>query len=132
MWRSVKFRVVWGVLQWQTRQGEWIPVNSPLSGDYQRGTQRGSPGGATGTFGAPTGPDCRTPPLGLRPPGGGKPCTPDESAIVSWRPHTKAQYGLRLRALASYVTRTSPSTVAEALAGIPAERARMGATASSI
>ena len=32
VWRSVKFRVVGGVLQWQTRQGEWIPVDTPPSG----------------------------------------------------------------------------------------------------
>ena len=44
MWRSVKFTVVGGVPQWQTRQGEWIPVDSQPSGDCQRGTQRASPG----------------------------------------------------------------------------------------
>ena len=44
VWRSVKFRVVGGVLQWQMHQGEWIPVDSPPSGDYQRCTQRGSMG----------------------------------------------------------------------------------------
>ena len=35
-WRSVKFREVGGVLQWQTRQGEWILVDSPPSGGCQR------------------------------------------------------------------------------------------------
>ena len=56
----------------------------------------------------------------------------DESAILSWRPCTRAQYGSRLGALASYATRTSLPTIAEALAGVLAERALMGATASSI
>ena len=32
-----------GVLQWQSRQGEWIPVDSPPSGGCQRCAQRGSP-----------------------------------------------------------------------------------------
>ena len=32
MWRGIKFTVVGGVLQWHTRQGEWIPVDSPPSG----------------------------------------------------------------------------------------------------
>ena len=45
MWRSVQFRVVGGVLQWQKRQGEWIPVDAPPSGECQRCTYRGSPGG---------------------------------------------------------------------------------------
>ena len=31
VWVSVKLRVVGGVLQWQTHQGEWIPVDSPPS-----------------------------------------------------------------------------------------------------
>ena len=93
VWRSSGW---WGgVLQWQTRQGEWIPIDSPPSGDCQR-------------------------------------CTPNESAIVSWCPRIRAQYGSRLFALASYAAQTSPPTIAEALAGILAERARMGATASSI
>ena len=42
-WRSVKFREVGGVLQRQSRQGEWIPVESPPSGGCQRCAQRGSP-----------------------------------------------------------------------------------------
>ena len=42
-WRSVKFREVGGVLQWQSQQGEWIPVESPPSGGCQRCAQRGSP-----------------------------------------------------------------------------------------
>ena len=148
MWRSVKFGVVRGVLQWQTRQGEWIPVHSLPSGDCQRCTQRGSPGGCHWGFNAPIGPGRKTPPLGQGPGGGGgggacdtatlladlanrwaracnvdDPYTPDESAPV--RPRTRAQYGSRLRALASYAARTSPSSIAEGLAGIVAERARM-------
>ena len=43
MWRSVKFRVVGGVLQWKTRQGERIPADSPPSGGCHRRTQRGPP-----------------------------------------------------------------------------------------
>ena len=42
-WRSVKFREVGGVLQWQSRQGEWIHVESPPSGGCQRCAQRASP-----------------------------------------------------------------------------------------
>ena len=42
-WRSVKFREVGGVLQWQSRQGEWIHVESLPSGGCQRCAQRGSP-----------------------------------------------------------------------------------------
>ena len=61
-----------------------------------------------------------------------EPSTPDESAILSWHPRTRARYGSRLCALAAYAARTSPPTVAEALAGILPERAHMGATASSI
>ena len=33
VWRSVKFKVVGGVLQWHTRQGELITVDSRLSRD---------------------------------------------------------------------------------------------------
>ena len=40
-WRSVKFREVGGVLQCQSRQGEWILVESPPSGGCQRCAQRG-------------------------------------------------------------------------------------------
>ena len=61
-----------------------------------------------------------------------EPSTLDASAILSWCPYTKAQYGSRLRALASYAVRTSPPTIAEALASVLAERTHMGATASSI
>ena len=64
MLRSVKLTVEGGVLQWQTRQGGWIPVDSPPSGDCQRYTSVAPPGGATGTSSAPTGAD-------LRPWGGG-------------------------------------------------------------
>ena len=42
-WRSVKFREVGGVLQWHSRQGEWIPMESPPRGGCQRCTQQGSP-----------------------------------------------------------------------------------------
>ena len=54
------------------------------------------------------------------------------SAILSWCPYSRAQYGSWLRALASYTVRTGPSLVAEALVGVLTERARMGATTSSI
>ena len=42
-WQNVMFREVGGVLQWQSRQREWIPVESPPSGGCQRCAQRGSP-----------------------------------------------------------------------------------------
>ena len=51
--RSVKLRVVGGVLQWQSRQGEWIPVDSPPSGDCQRCMQRSSLGGRHWHFQCP-------------------------------------------------------------------------------
>ena len=53
VWRSVKFRVVGGVLRWHTRQGEWIPVDSLPSGDCQRCTQRDFPGGRHWHFQCP-------------------------------------------------------------------------------
>ena len=53
LWRSVKFREVGCVLQWQTRQGEWIPVDSPPSGDCQRCAQRGSSLGSHWHFHCP-------------------------------------------------------------------------------
>ena len=70
MLRSVKFEVGGGVLQWQTRQGEWIPVDSPPSGDCQRYTSVAPPGGATGTSSAPTGADHTTPQPRPEAPGG--------------------------------------------------------------
>ena len=43
-WRSVKFREVGGVLQWQSRQGEWIPVDScQAPGPSQQSHPRRSP-----------------------------------------------------------------------------------------
>ena len=73
VWRSVKMRVVGGVLQWQPRLGEWLPVNSPPSGDCQHCTQRGSQGGARSTSSAPTNPGHKRPPPPdrRRPRGGG-------------------------------------------------------------
>ena len=56
-WRSAKFREVGGVLQWQSRQGEWIPV-SRRRAEGARGARSGAPPtSATGTLGAHTGPD---------------------------------------------------------------------------
>ena len=119
IWRSVKFRAVGVVL-------EWIPVDSPPGGDYQRCTQRGSPSGCHCHFQCPTSLDHRTPPpppprtVGAPEAGGGagntatvlanlasrwaptssvdEPGTLDESAILSWCPCTRAQYVSRLRA----------------------------------
>ena len=48
LWCTIKFGVAWGVLQWQTRQWECIPIDYQPSGGCQRCTQRGSQGGATG------------------------------------------------------------------------------------
>uniref|UniRef100_A0A7S4LKT1 Uncharacterized protein n=1 Tax=Eutreptiella gymnastica TaxID=73025 RepID=A0A7S4LKT1_9EUGL len=42
-WCNVKFRADGGVLQWQSWEGDWIPVNAELSGNYQRCLQRGAP-----------------------------------------------------------------------------------------
>ena len=105
-------------------------------------------GGATGTSNAPTGPDHRTPP---RPEarGGGGDCsrtsptaglecpasmnpvsrmnTPSRRGVPVPRPNTVPGF-----ALASHMARTGPPTMVEALAGSLAERAHMGATASSI
>ena len=58
--------------------------------------------------------------------------TRDESAIPSWHRRTTAQYGSLLHVLASDTVRTRPPSVADALASGFVERARMGATASSI
>ena len=53
-WRSVKFRDVGGVLQWQSRQGEW----NHRRAEGARGARSGAPPtSATGTLGAHTGPD---------------------------------------------------------------------------
>ena len=50
---SVKFRVAEVLLQWQTRQGVWIPVDSLPNGDCQRCTYRASPGGRHWHFQCP-------------------------------------------------------------------------------
>ena len=49
-----------------------------------------------------------------------------------WRPRTRSQYASRLRALAAYAERTGPPDAAAALAGLLAERAQAGATASAL
>ena len=41
VWRSVTFGEVGGVLQWQTRQGEWISWST-----HKVGTDRATPSGA--------------------------------------------------------------------------------------
>ena len=60
------------------------------------------------------------------------PCSPEESAMQSWRPRTRSQYASRLRALAAYADCTGPHDTAAALAGLLAERAQAGATASAL
>ena len=52
--------------------------------------------------------------------------------MQSWRPRTRSQYASRLRALAAYAERTGPSDPAAALAGLLAERAQTGGTASAL
>ena len=52
--------------------------------------------------------------------------------MQSWRPQTRSQYASRLRALATYATRTSLFDPAAALAGLLVERAQAGATASAL
>ena len=52
--------------------------------------------------------------------------------MQSWRPRTRSQYASRLRALAAYAERTGPPDPAAALAGLLAERAQAGATASAL
>ena len=41
-WKNVRFREVGGVLSWQTRAGEWIPVESEPSANCRRYTQKGA------------------------------------------------------------------------------------------
>ena len=52
--------------------------------------------------------------------------------MQSWRPRTRSQYASRLRALAAYAGCTGPPDTASALAGLLAERAQAGATASAL
>ena len=52
--------------------------------------------------------------------------------MQSWRPRTRSQYASRLRALAAYADRTGPPDTAAAVAGLLAERAQAGATASAL
>ena len=52
--------------------------------------------------------------------------------MQSWRPRTRSQYASRLRASAAYTERAGPPDTAAALAGLPAERAQAGATASAL
>ena len=52
--------------------------------------------------------------------------------MQSWRPRTRSQYASRLRALAAYAGRAGPPDTAAALAGLLAERAQAGATASAV
>ena len=52
--------------------------------------------------------------------------------MQSWTPRTRSQYASRLRALAAYADRTGPPDTAAALAGLLAERAQAGATASAL
>ena len=60
------------------------------------------------------------------------PCSPEESAMQSWRPRTRSQYASRLWALAAYAERTGPPNPAATLARLLAERAQAGATASAL
>ena len=41
-WKNVRCREVGGVLSWQTRAGEWIPVESEPSKNCRRCTQKGA------------------------------------------------------------------------------------------
>ena len=41
-WKNVRFREVGRVLSWQTRAGEWIPVDSEPSANCRRCTQKGA------------------------------------------------------------------------------------------
>ena len=52
--------------------------------------------------------------------------------MQSWRPRTRSQYASRLQALAAYAERTGPPDPAATLAGLLAERAQAGATASAL
>ena len=52
--------------------------------------------------------------------------------MQSWRLRTRSQYASRLRALAAYAERTGPPDPAAALAGLLAEPAQAGATASAL
>ena len=52
--------------------------------------------------------------------------------MQSWRPRTRSQYASRLRALAAYAECAGPPDTAAALAGLLAERAQAGATASAL
>ena len=52
--------------------------------------------------------------------------------MQSWRPRTRSQHASQLRALAAYAERTGPPDPAAALAGLLAERAQAGATASAL
>ena len=41
-WKNVRFREVGGVLSWQTRAREWIPIDSEPSANCRRCTQKGA------------------------------------------------------------------------------------------
>ena len=96
-------------------------------------------GGATGTSNASTGPDHRTPLThGTRPPCSRTSPTAGLERPASMNPVSRMKAssccGVPVPgtntvpgfALASYAARTGPPTIAEAMAGILAERARMG------